>query len=113
VLTQRQLPDRATILVETDGAPDAFGNPSMTWTPGDPVPALLQQQSSVELVDQRDTVTTRALAIFLPGVAITADSRVQFASVPNATWRVVGTPAALARIGGRPSHTEAVVELIS
>jgi hypothetical protein len=67
VLTQRQLTDRATILTATQGAKDALGNPTVTWSPADPIPALLQQQASSELIDQRDTVTTRATAFLLPG----------------------------------------------
>jgi hypothetical protein len=113
VLTQRLLTDRATILTATQGAKDALGNATVTWSPDDPVPALLQQQVSSELIDQRDTVTTRAVAFLLPGAAVTAQDRMQFASVAGSTWRVVGAPASISQLGGRPSHIEAVVELIT
>lgn len=110
----RRLTDIITVLDFTLGEPTGgHNNPSQTWTTTATEPGLFQQQASTEAIDQRDTVTTRGVLFAIPTTAITAASRVQLASQPNKTFRVVGDPNRLSAIGGRADHTESILEIVT
>lgn len=113
MLAAGRLTDQVTILTATLGARDSHGNKPQTWTAGSPVPGLFQQQATTELLDQRDAVTTRGVLFLPPDVVLTATSRVQLASLPNVTWRVVGDPNQLVALGGRPDHSETILERVT
>jgi hypothetical protein len=113
VIVARNLTDTITILTLTVGARSGpLNNPTQTWTATATEAGLFQQQTSTETVDNRDVVTSRGLLFGIPGSALTATSRVQLASLPGATFRVIGDPVALNSLGGRPSHTESQLELV-
>jgi hypothetical protein len=110
----RNLTDTVTVLAETPGAATGgHNNPSRTWPTVATEPGLFQEQSSTENTDLRDTVVTRGVLFGIPGSAVTATSRVQLASYPGKTFRVVGDPQHLAALGGRADHTESQLELIT
>jgi hypothetical protein len=101
VLLARNLTDTWTPKTLTLGArTGSHNNPSQTWTDGTPEPALAQQQTSIEDIDNRD-------------VTVSYDQRGVLASLPGVVWRVVGDPALQVALGGRPSHVEALIEKVT
>jgi hypothetical protein len=115
LVSQRILTDKATIGVLSRGAGSGtFNNPTVTWSwTADPVPALFQQRSSAEQLDNRDEVTTSGVLLVPAGTTLSAESQVRLASLPGVTWQVMGDPNQLTAPGGRPTHIEALIQRIS
>lgn len=108
-LTDTWTPKTLTLGSRTGG----HNNPSQTWTDGTPEPALAQQQSSTEAIDNRDTTVSRRLLFLAPSSTIAYDQRGTLGSLPGVAWRVVGEPALQTALGGLPSHVEAYIEKIT
>jgi hypothetical protein len=114
VLIARNLTDTWTPKTLSLGSRSgSHNNPSQTWTDGTAEPALAQQQSSLEDIDNRDVTVSRRLLFLGPSSTITFDQRGVLGSLPGVVWRVVGDPAVQTALGGRPSHVEAIVEKVT
>jgi hypothetical protein len=113
VLIARNLTDTWTPKTLSLGSRSgSHNNPSQTWTDGTPEPALAQQQTSIEDIDNRDVTVSRRLLFLGPTSMIAYDQRGTLASLPG-DWRVVGDPALQVALGGRPSHVEALIEKVT
>ncbi len=98
--------DTVTVYTTSDGTTDKYGNAIADESSGTDYPARVQQESSTENLQDRDTRRTM-YKVFLPAdAAITALDVVEYQSLQ---MRVVGDPAVVQN-GVGPHHIEAVLE---
>lgn len=97
-------PHQVTVLTPTSGGVDSAGDPK----PGTPseraTRGVLQQASSAEVLQGRDTTTTDALLLLPPGDTIAAADQVRDAA--GRLYDVVGEPNRVPSGFGREDHVE-------
>jgi head-tail adaptor len=85
------LTQELTISRPTEGAADAYGNPTSTWAEVATVLGRLEQRSSQERTDDQDTVSSDWVAFLPPETVVYATDRItdEYAR----TFEIAGAPA--------------------
>lgn len=96
-----------TVYTVTDGTTDKYGNPVADESSGVAYPARVQQESSTENLDDRDTRHTVYTVFLRPDAAVGALDVVEYG---GRRMRVVGEPAVESDALG-PHHLELVMEV--
>lgn len=104
-----QLPDTVTVLVNTPGAADVYGNATSSWADGQTIRGWLQPTGTSEDVRNQDVVVSDWLLFTSPDAPITPLSRVRDAA--GHVFEVVGLPAVHKTPRG-PHHVEAKLRFV-
>lgn len=80
----------ASIVSRTAAAADRYNNPTYTSVVRGPFPCRLEQTSTTEMENDRETVVTVYRLFLLPAAALQADEEV---TINGKTYRVDGDPA--------------------
>ena len=99
----RLLTETGTVYVHGAGAPDEYGSPIDTWTPGPSYPSRLEQRSATEVTVDGDVQRSDWVLFLPPGAAIKGRDRWV---TGGRTFEVIGPPAVLHTPDG-PHHIEA------
>ncbi len=98
--------DTVTVYTVTDGATDKYGNITADESSGVDYPARVQQESSTENLEDRDTRRTLYTAFLPADAVVTALDVVEYEGLQ---MRVVGDPDIVQNAVG-PHHQELVLE---
>lgn len=83
------LVETVTIRTPAVGVKDGYGRPTLTWTTTT-APARVDQLTTVENTDDRDTVVSRFVLFLTPDVVIASDCQVERAD--GSLYAVDGNP---------------------
>ena len=91
------LSETVTWLRYTPGLPDAHGVPMAAWVEAGDVPAYVEPTVTVEVLQDRDTVTADYLVVVPAKTKIAASDRLLYRKL---TLEVVGEPGVFHTMGG-------------